>query len=132
MNNLRIYKEILMEDCEYWIGAKNIEYNTVTGRSKKPDEILLFSIEPRFGCGLDYEGILLSEIEELKASNINTNIFLNTNFPPFQVGQSLSSLYQVYPIKTNINKFLREALALDSDSFYDYKRLYESLTQNED
>lgn len=126
MNNLDFLKAVLMSDAKYWIVAKRNEYlNSRSEPDSEPDSIILISFPYTIKTGMKYEDIKLSDIEGLSRVSLDMNIFINKPYAPFQRYTSLYDIYKGYPVKKNIKQFMIDALALNSDSIYDYKELLE-------
>lgn len=122
MDNLDFLKAVLMSDAEYWIVAKRNEY---PNSRSEPDSIILISFPYTIKTGMKYEDIKLSDIEGLSRVSLDMNIFINKPYAPFQRYTSFYNIYKGYPVKKNIKQFMIDALALNSDSIYDYKELLE-------
>jgi hypothetical protein len=128
MDNLNFLKQIITEEHEYYVVAKKNEYLHFGELDRQKDSIALIVIlySESFRRGVKPDEILLNEIENLRNVSDVPNIYINENYAPFQQGFSLYNVYNGFPIKGNIKEFLIKALALQSDSIYDYKELAES------
>ena len=62
--------------------------------------------------------------------HLNGNIFLNEDYAPFQIKQNLTNVVEVYPIKCNQKEFLKQALILESDDIWEYKKIIDELCSN--
>lgn len=122
-------KQVLMSNAEYWIVAKKDWVREYGGDRRLPDQIMFISIPQNIRRGLMPDEILLNDIEKLHRSEIVCNIFINSDYPPFQFGQTLSNVYMGYPVTSNIKQFVIDALQLKSDSIYDYAELLKPQTQ---
>ena len=123
MKNLDLLKQVLTSTAEYWIVAKMCESREYMKMKRDTDQILLILIPTDIRRGLKYEEITLSDLEKLNNSYVNQNIFINTDYPPFQQWISFSSLYSGCPVECDVKQFMIDAIALKSDELYDYKSL---------
>jgi hypothetical protein len=123
MQNVDFLKEVLMSDAEYWVVAQKVigqEY----GREKRyKDHIIFIAIPKGIKRGLKYEEVTLQELEKLRSSHCEQNIYINTDYPPFQNYVSFYELYKGFPVTHMIKQFMLDALALGSDEIYNYKEL---------
>lgn len=124
--NIDFIKEILMSTAEYWIVAKKTEYREYFETKRGKDQIVFIAIPKNIKRGLKYEEITLQEVEKLHSAYIEQNIYINTDFPPFQQFLTFSDMYKGYPIEYKIKEFLLKALDLKSDKLYEYKTLIEA------
>lgn len=124
MNNLDFLKEILMSKHEYWVVAKKNESRTLARTITGEDYIILTCIPYSIRRGLTYEEITLKDLEDLQRVEMQ-NIYLNTDYPPFQTGQSFYEVYKGFPITSDVQKFLIKSLSLESNRLWDYKELIE-------
>lgn len=123
MKNVDFLKEVLMSDAEYWIVAKEVT-GSEYGRTKRyKDHIMFISIPKEIKRGLKYEEITLQELEKLNRSYCEQNIYINTDYPPFQLYGTFSDIYRGFPITHKIRDFMLQALALGSDEIWEYKKL---------
>jgi hypothetical protein len=123
--NIDFLKQVLMSEDTYWIVAEE-NWTRCYGEMKRTnDHIMLIAIPYNIRRGLKHEEILLTDLEQLQRAEITCNISINVDYPPFQSGFSLRDVYEGYPITSEIKQFLVDALALKSDSIYDYKNLIE-------
>lgn len=130
--NIDFIKEILTSTAEYWIVAKKTEYREHFETKEGCKDLIVFIAIPKdIKRGLKYEEITLQEVEKLHSAYIEQNIFINTDFPPFQRGVTFSDMYKGYPIEYKIKEFLLKALDLKSDKLYEYKTLIEAEPINE-
>lgn len=114
--NIDFIKEVLMSRSEYWVVARKVN---------NYDQIILIVIPKDIKRGLNYEEITLQDVEKLHGSYIEQNVFINTDYPPFQQNISFSDMYKGYPINSKIKEFMIKALELKSDNIYQYKALIE-------
>ena len=129
--NIDFIKEILMSTAEYWIVAKKTEYRDCFETKRGKDQIVFISIPKDIKRDLKYEEITLQEVEKLHNAYIEQNIFLNTDYPPFQQFITFRDMYKGYPVKYKIKEFVSKALDLKSDELYEYKVLIEAKPVNE-
>ena len=129
--NIDFIKEILMSTAEYWIVAKKTEYRDCFETKRGKDQIVFISIPKDIKRGLKYEEITLQEVEKLHNAYIEQNIFLNTDYPPFQQYITFRDMYKGYPVEYKIKEFVLKALDLKSDELYEYKVLIEAKPVNE-
>lgn len=81
----------------YLIQMESISNSTDTYEG----ETYLVSFQlPRELWGKKLDNITVGEYKKLEYSDINSNICLSSlEYPPFQLGQKISSIYRVMPIK---------------------------------
>ena len=114
-----------MSTSEYWIVAKRTEYREYFETKRGKDQIVFIAIPKEIKRGLKYEEITLQEVEKLHSAYIEQNIFINTDYPPFQQHITFRDMYKGYPIDYKIKDFMLKALELKSDELYEYKALIE-------
>ena len=119
--NIDILTKILTTTDEYYIGLKRGVTQTIT-QHKYDDEVIFFS-PPQIKRGLKREDISLKDLEQAEKAPILTNIWLSTDYSPFQHGFSLGSLCSIYTIKTNVVTFLKKAYELKSSDLWEYEKL---------
>jgi hypothetical protein len=126
MDNLDFLKQILIEEHEYYIVAEKNE--SYSGRRSEffKDSIMLICIPYGIKRGVKPKEILLCDIENLRYIELQ-NIYINERYAPFQQGINLCNIYKGFPIKGDVQDFLIKALALKSDSIFDYRELAESI-----
>ena len=120
-----------MSTAEYWIVAKETEYRDCFETKRGKDQIVFIAIPKDIKRGLKYEEITLQEVEKLHNAYIEQNIFINTDYPPFQQYITFRDMYKGYPIEYKVKEFLLKALDLKSDELYKYKALIEVKPINE-
>lgn len=123
--NIDFIKEILMSTAEYWIVARKTEYIEDFETKRGKDQIVFIAIPKDIKRGLNYEEITLQEVEKLHNAHIEQNIFINTDYPPFQQYVIFRDMYKGYPIEYKIKEFMLKALDLKSNELYEYKALIE-------
>jgi hypothetical protein len=123
--NIDFIKEILMSTAEFWIVAKKTEYTEYFETKRDKDQIVFIAIPKDIKRGLKYEEITLQEVEKLHRACIEQNIFINTDYPPFQQYITFGDMYKGYPIEHKTKEFLLKALDLKSNELYEYKALIE-------
>jgi hypothetical protein len=124
--NIDFIKEILTSTAEYWIVARKTEYRDYMKMKRGEDHIIFIAIPKDIKRGLKYEEITLQEVEKLHRAYMEQNIFINTDYPPFQQYITFKDVYRGFPIEHNIKEFMLKALALKSNELYKYKELLES------
>ena len=129
--NIDFIKEILMSTAEYWIVAKKTEYREAFEIKRGEDQIVFIAIPKDIKRGLKYEEITLQEVEKLHNAYIEQNIFINTDYPPFQQYITFRDIYKGYPVEYKIKEFMLKALDLKSNELYEYKALIEVEPVNE-
>ena len=129
--NIDFIKEILMSTAEYWIVARKTEYREYFETKRGKDQIVFIAIPKDIKRGLKYEEITLQEVEKLHNAYIEQNIFLNTDYPPFQQFITFRDMYKGYSVEYKIKEFVSKALDLKSDELYEYKVLIEAKPVNE-
>lgn len=124
MDNIDFLTKILVNgENEYWVVAKKDYVNQYGSIKRLPDQIIMLCIPHNIQRGLSREEIKLVDLERLKNVSIDCNVFLNTEYSPFQLGQTFYEIYNGFPITCKPKDFLIEALALKSDNIYDYQDL---------
>jgi hypothetical protein len=123
MKNVDFLKEVLMSDAEYWIVAKEVKVNRGFRPEREKDHIMFIAIPKDIKRGLKYEEITLQELEKLNRSYCEQNIYINTDYPPFQLYGKFSDIYTGFPVTHKIRQFMLDALALGSDEIWKYKEL---------
>ncbi len=131
MDNINFLSKILSTKHEYWIVAKKNEYNTISRKSRDKDSIIFISVPINIKIGVEYNDIKLVDLEKLQKANIDCNIFLNDNYPPFQMNQNLYNIFDGHPIESKQKLCLMKALELDSDNLWDYKKLIDEVCKTE-
>lgn len=121
--NINFIKEVLMSKAEYWIVAKETSYREGFTTKRGTDHILFIAIPKGIRRGLTHEEITLQDVEKLNNSYVDQNIFINTDYPPFQDFTSFKEIYRGYPVEHDIKNFVIKALELKSDDIYKYKDL---------
>ena len=114
-----------MSTAEYWIVARKTEYREYFETKRGEDQIVFIAIPKEIKRGLKYEEITLQEVEKLHSAYIEQNIFINTDYPPFQQYITFRDMYKGYPVEHNIKEFMLKALELKSNELYGYKALIE-------
>ena len=127
--NIDFIKEVLMSTSEYWIVAKKTDHRSGFELKRREDQIIFIAIPKDIKRGLKYEEITLQEMEKLHNAYIEQNVFINTDYPPFQQYITLRDVYNGYPIEYNIKEFMLKALALKSNELYNYKALIETKSE---
>jgi hypothetical protein len=125
MKNINFLKEILMSDCEYWIVAKKNIYRNKLKWEEGEDDIIFISIPHTIKRPKKYEEITLKDIDELNIVEID-NIYLTSNYSPFQVNFTLYNVYDGFPIENYNSDILikiLEILELESRNLFDYKKV---------
>ena len=123
MKNVDFLKEVLMSDAEYWVVAQEVTAQEYGRSVRRKDHIMFIAIPKEIKRGLKYEEITLQELEKLNKSYCEQNIYINTDFPPFQLYGTFSDIYMGFPITHKIREFMLDALALQSDEILEYKKL---------
>lgn len=123
--NVDMLKQILMSDTDYWLFARRCTNSD--GRQRGPDEIFMASIPQKFGKNQKYQDITLMEIEDLNRIRLDCNVFINIDYPPFQIGVSFYEVWKGFPIYRHGKEFLKAALELNSNDIFDYKVLCDKI-----
>ncbi len=127
--NVDILEKILTDKHQYWLikkKNKNVGINT----QKFKSSIIMIVIPQKIKQELKRNEIKLTDLERLERIYLDGNIFLNEDYAPFQIGQNLTNVVQVYPINCNQKEFLKQALILESDNIWDYKKIIDELCSN--
>lgn len=122
MKNLDFLAKILSSNHHYWIVAKR---NEGTRNTTFKDSIILISIPDKITINIERNKIMLTDLEELNRSRMDSNIFLNDPYPPFQIGMNFYDLYDGFPIDgdgINIKEVMIKSLSIKSDSLYEYEQ----------
>lgn len=131
-----LLKQILETDHTYWVVSKENTANEYCRTVRKDDSILFIAIPQDVRRGLKYDEITLKQFEELKHSQMDSNIFLSPeNYPPFQLYVSFFSLHDGFPVTINakkINEFIIKSIELKSTDMYAIKALHDGLLEQED
>lgn len=133
MRNLDFLAKILSSNNHYWIVAKRNEGSSMMSRHDHfQDSIILIGLPQNIEINIDRKDIMLVDLEKLNSAKMDSNIFLNEPYPPFQLGMNFYDLYDGFPIDgdgINIKEVMIKALSIKSDSLYEYKsQLKELLT----
>ena len=123
MKNVDFLKEVLMTDAEYWVVAQETTARKYWESVRGKDHIMFIAIPKGIKRGLKYEEVTLQELEKLRNSYCEQNIYINTDYPPFQQYVSFYNFYAGFPVTHKIKQFLLDALALGSDKIWEYKGL---------
>lgn len=126
--NTKVLEKILTTDEQYWIIRKD-ENSTGFNAQKFTNSIIMCTIPENIKQGKKREEITIVDLEELQGCN-HTNIYLNSDTPPFQLFQNFYRVTDCYPITCNKKEFLIKALLLDSDDIWDYKKIIDELLLN--
>lgn len=126
MKNVDFLKEVLMSDAEYWVVAQEVTAQEYGKSVRRKDHIMFIAIPKGIKRGLKYEEITLQELEKLKNSYCEQNIYINTDYPPFQSYVSFYHIYRGFPVTNKIKQFMLDALALGSDEIWKYKELIQA------
>ncbi len=130
MTNYDLYSQILESDAEYWCVAKEVSNRSNFRDERESDEILFISLPHEIKTGQPKNEIKFTEVEAIRHMNINYSVHLSGTYTPFQVGQTFYSIYNGFPVKSNIREFFEEAMKLKSKSLWDYEQLYKSLNED--
>lgn len=128
--HIDLLKKILMSKSTYWVIAfKNKMQNC--GRTERlDDEIVILGIPPSITIGLAYEEIRLLDIEKLYREPMNANVYLSTDYAPFQHGRSMYEAYDGFPIEEDVRIVFNELIkAKKSNSLYDYKKIMQEINE---
>ena len=127
MEHVRLLEKVLEDNGEhdYWCLAKS---NTVNryGRSERVDDDIVFVSFPREITkyrGKKVRDLSYGEVENLGGVEIITNLFITSNYPPFQHGQSLRAFYDGFAVTDKANIFLEKARELKSTKLYEFEKL---------
>ena len=124
--NIDILEKILTNEQPYWLVKKENKSVGINSQVFKPS-IMMIIIPQKIEQGLSRDEIKLTDLERLQRVYLDSNVFLNEDYSPFQLGQTLVNVVEVYPIKCNQKEFLKQALILKSDSILDYKKIIDKL-----
>jgi hypothetical protein len=130
MENKNFLVEVLTSDSEYWLVAKKNEKIWFNAK-RFDDDIIFLSIPQEVNVNKKREELLLSDLEQLQNTYSNSNIFLSTDFPPFQIGQNFYNIYKWYPVKKKHKEFLQKALLLKSNDIHEYKKILDEINKND-
>tara|TARA_R110000868_G_scaffold163029_1_gene395150 strand:- start:104 stop:508 length:405 start_codon:yes stop_codon:yes gene_type:complete len=126
-----ILSEILTSTAEYWLVAKETYFQSGCQEKRGEDDIIFIAIPRNIPRGVKREDIKLSDLELLDTAPLDLNIYLNSDYPPFQYGLTMRGIYKISPVegKFSRHEFLKRAFDLDSDDFYKYEVLLSELKQ---
>lgn len=131
MDNISFLTEILTTEHEYWVVAKKSMAAMMGRYERQKDQILFIGIPPKIDRMVNKKEIKLTQLEDLRRSEIFGNIYLSENYTPFQWGQDFYNIYKGYPIPNNIvNDFLRKAMDLKSNDLYEYKKIIDEIIES--
>jgi hypothetical protein len=119
-----ILKKVLMSESEYWVFHK---YETYWNSTPATSSVFFAVIPLSIHHGKKYEEITLKDLEQLERVNLDGNVFLYPDYPPFQQGQTFYSVVNAFPVEKNVKEFFTRALALKSKEYYDYEDLYKQI-----
>lgn len=122
---LRFIEKVLASTHDYWVIAKTNTVNRYGHHERDPDDIVLvsFPISIKKFQGRDVQSLTIKEVEEIRDSYIDTNIFLTGGYPPFQIGQRFSQFHDGFPVESKTTDFLKRALELGGHDLFDYEKL---------
>ena len=120
MENSDFLIKILQSDYYYWIVAKNS-----SDKNGVNDDIMFITIPSKIERDLNYENITLKQIDDLRETECDCNIFLSGDYTPFQRLLTFYDIYDGFPIKHGIKAkdILIKSLQLNSNNLNDYKKL---------
>lgn len=128
------FKKVMTSHDGYWVVSKKKEGREYGDWVRKNDTIVFIAIPEKWKRGLKPNEILLIDVENYQREFIDCNIYLNEAYPPFQQGQSLSDVTDGFPVKTElgINEFIAQAIQLESDNLFDYKKLMDRILESKE
>ncbi len=121
MIDVKMIQQVLVSDAMYWIAARETRYSKYGTMERGDDQIVLIAIPDDIPRGMQYEEILLKDVERAGDVPIEKNIFINNDYPPFQLGLSLKDFYLMFPITCDVKAFLDKAFELKTNDIWDYK-----------
>jgi len=127
--NVDILEKILTNKHQYWLIKKENKSVGINTQNFKPS-IIMVIIPQKIKQELKRNEIKLIDLERLERIYLDGNVFLNKDYAPFQIGQSLTDVVEVYPINCNQKEFLKQALILESDDMLEYKKIIDELCSN--
>lgn len=115
--NIDFLKKILTTDAQYWIAARkeNISEHSVW--------IICVPVD-KFPTGQSINDLLLRDIEALATCEVQ-NICLSDRFAPFQMGLTMNSFFDGYPIGEDVKDFVVKCLNHTGKRLWDYKALWD-------
>lgn len=122
--NINLLETILTSECEYWVIQK--ENSDSQGDELQPT-IMMIAIPITIDLGKKRGEIKLIDLEKLNSTNLDGNIILNQNYPPFQAQQTLNNVSSLFPIPHEQKEFLIQALKFVSDDIRRYEKIITDL-----
>ena len=129
MENIDFLVKLLESNQEYWVVSKKTSYRKYMETKRGEDCIILIVIPEEFKMGINKEDIKFTDLDKLNNKHIVCNIYLNTEYPPFQLGLQFNDVYDGFELGKNINTFISESISLDSNNLSDYKSLYDEINK---
>jgi len=121
MARLDILKKVLTKEERYWL------FMNETGG------IFLGRIPEGIKRGAKEEDLLYKDLKKLQNIWIE-NVYLNRPFAPFQNGVGFDTVVWADPISddVDIHAFLKKALILESDDIWEYKKIFDELSEGKE
>lgn len=120
-------RQVLSTEHEYWCVARKDHASNCGRYERIKDQIIFVSIPKDIPRCIQPDKILLLDVEKLERSSMDCNIFLNENYAPFQICQTFRDVYKAFPVAKMQREFLISAMQLESDSLYEYEKIYHLL-----
>lgn len=76
---------------------------------------------PKYRRGVQYDDMLVSEIEGILNTELPTNISISEDYPPFQQGIYFKDFIGGVQILVNIKEAVKMLLQMEKSDFYTYK-----------
>lgn len=130
--DMTLLKEIMASNDEYWIVAKRTHYRECFRFKQGEDDILLIGIPSELReliiGEMNIDDLTIGKAKKIINIDVDTNIFLSDDYPPFQKGFVFGDFYKGYPIvKVRCQDFLRKALELKSHDIEQYKVILDGM-----
>lgn len=127
MRNLDFLAKMLTSKSHYWIVAKK---NEGLRNETFKDSIIFIALPHEIQTGMERSTILLTDLEKLARARMDSNIFLNEEFSPFQQYIQFHDVYDGFELDNqfglSIKEILIKALSIKSNSIHEYKKLLSS------
>jgi hypothetical protein len=121
--SLELAKMVIGSTHEYWLVWRKNEHRDgerwVT--SKATTWVISIPYSAGWRRGVNYDEMLVSEIDNLLKSEIYTNIPISEDYPPFQLAIYFSSFIGGIPITGSGKEAVKMLLNMKKSEFHEYK-----------
>jgi hypothetical protein len=127
MKNLDLLCDILSSNETYWL----IEFRTIGSSDQVFTEVAMVGMPADQQMGMDKKTILVADVQKLSRVSL-PNVFLSSNYAPFQWQITLQNAALGFPITCDKKAFLIVALAQQpTKDIFKYKKIIDELTEQE-